>query len=122
MSGGHVPGGDAVLLIRPTALALCGTHDGDNHLAGTVADVAFRGRGYEHAVDIPGHGRLTGIFAPVRSERGETVGHRLDPVGCYVFAGTDAAGGQEATDAAQLDRETSHLGLLAKLPGPPPIR
>ena len=91
VSGGHVPGGDALLLIRPTALALCGTQDGEQHLAGTVLDVAFRGRGYEHAIDIPGHGRLTGIFAPARSERGETVGLRLDASGCYVFGAGEAA-------------------------------
>jgi len=101
MSGGHVPAGDAILLIRPTALALTGTLDGEHDLAGTVADVAFRGRGYEHAVDIPGHGRLTGIFAPTRSERGETVGLRLDAAGCYVFAASEAAApGQDVTDSA----------------------
>ena len=119
MSGGHVPAGDAALLMRPTALALCGTHDDEHHLAGTVADVAFRGRGYEHAIDISGHGRLTGIFAPTRSERGQTVGLRLDPAGCYVFAAT---ADQAAIDSAELDREASQLGLLAELPGPPPLR
>jgi iron(III) transport system ATP-binding protein len=91
MSGGHVPAGDAVLLIRPTALAVTGTHNGEHHLAGTVADVAFRGRGYEHAIDVPGHGRLTGIFSPARSERGETVGLRLHPAGCHVFAAGELA-------------------------------
>jgi iron(III) transport system ATP-binding protein len=76
--------GGALLMIRPTGVALCGT-GADYHLAGTVADVAFRGRGYEHAVDIPGHGRLTGIFAPARATRGEQVGLRLEPAGCHVF-------------------------------------
>jgi iron(III) transport system ATP-binding protein len=99
VSGGHVPAGDAVLLIRPTALALCGTHEGENHLAGTVTDVAFRGRGYEHAIDIPGHGRLTGIFAPVRSERGEPVGLRLDPTGCYLFPAEGAPPAAATADA-----------------------
>lgn len=56
-------------------------------LAGIVADVAFRGRGYEHAVDLPGNqGRLTGIFAETRAARGEAVGLRLDPAGCLLFA------------------------------------
>jgi len=122
MTGGHVPAGEAALLMRPTALALCGTYDGEHHLAGTVADVAFRGRGYEHAIDIPGHGRLTGIFAPARSERGETVGLRLDPVGCYVFPATEAVlASEDATDAAPND-EVSSPRLLADLPGPPPLR
>jgi iron(III) transport system ATP-binding protein len=85
-SGPKLADGDAMLLIRPTGVQLVGTHNGDHHLAGTVADVAFRGRGYEHAIDITGHGRLTGVFATVRAERGETVGLRLDPAGCHVFA------------------------------------
>ena len=109
MSGGDVPAGDAVLLIRPTALALCGTNNGDNHLAGTVADVAFRGRGHELAVYIPGHGRFTGIFAPVRSERGEPVGLRLDPAGCYLFPAADTPRSRErSTRLLTLARPTSH--------------
>jgi iron(III) transport system ATP-binding protein len=50
-----------------------------------VADVAFRGRGYEHAIDIAGHGRLTNVFADARARRGETVGLRLDAAGCHLF-------------------------------------
>ena len=68
----RVPGGGAALLmIRPTGVALCDADGGDQHLTGTVADVAFRGRGYEHAVDIPGHGRLTGVFGPPRAPAGQ---------------------------------------------------
>jgi iron(III) transport system ATP-binding protein len=78
------PGEDAVLLIRPTGVRLCGPSEG--HLTGTVADVAFRGRGYEYAVDVPGHGRLTGIFASTRGARGDEAGLRLDPAGCHLFA------------------------------------
>jgi iron(III) transport system ATP-binding protein len=85
--------GDGVLLVRPTGLHLGKPNDGDHHLVGTVADVAFRGRGYEHAIDIAGHGRLTGVFAPFRAERGDTVGLRLDPAGCHVFP---AAAAQQA--------------------------
>jgi iron(III) transport system ATP-binding protein len=84
-SGPAAPAGAAVLLIRPTGVQLCGTETGEHHLTGTVADVAFRGRGYEHAIDVAGHGRLTGVFAASRSERGQVVGLRLDPAGCHVF-------------------------------------
>ena len=87
-AGHHLPGADALLLIRPTGVQLSGMHNGDHHLAGVVADVAFRGRGYEHAIDIAGHGRLTGVFAATRAERGETVGLRLEPAGCHVFSAT----------------------------------
>ncbi|MGE5133225.1 MAG: ATP-binding cassette domain-containing protein [Gemmatimonadota bacterium] len=73
-------------------------HRGEHHLAGTVADVAFRGRGYEFAVDVPGHGRLTGVFARHRAARGETVGLRLEPEGCHFFpaAGPDGGAGASA--------------------------
>ena len=80
----------AVAMIRPTGVRLCASHTDEHHLAGTVADMAFRGRGYEHAIDIPGHCRLTGVFADTRAARGETVGLRLEASGCHLFA---AAGG-----------------------------
>jgi iron(III) transport system ATP-binding protein len=72
---------------KPSKVTLTGEH----HVTGTVADVAFRGRGYEHAIDIPGHARLTSVFSDTRAERGELVGLRLDPRGCHLFsAGPEA--------------------------------
>jgi iron(III) transport system ATP-binding protein len=105
-AGDRHAGGDAVLLIRPTGVQLVRKPEGDHHLAGTVADVAFRGRGYEHAIDVFGHGRLTGVFAPVRAERGETVGLRLDPAGCHVFGSAEDAATQElrTSQTGQADR------------------
>jgi iron(III) transport system ATP-binding protein len=90
-SGDYPAGSAAILQIRPTGVQLAGTGHGEHHLAGVVADVAFRGRGYEHAIDIAGHGRLTGIFAPARADRGASVGLRLDPAGCHVFAATSGS-------------------------------
>ncbi len=86
--GASLPMGEAaaLLMIRPTGIRLRAPQDGEHHLAGTVADVAFRGRGYEHAVDIAGHGRLTGVFSDVRAARGEHVGLQLEPAGCHLFA------------------------------------
>jgi iron(III) transport system ATP-binding protein len=66
---GPLAAGTALLMIRPTGITLCPGTGGEHHLTGTVADVAFRGRGYEHAVDVPGHGRLTGVFAAAQPER-----------------------------------------------------
>ncbi len=57
----------------------------EHHLLGTVADVAFRDRGYEHAVDVAADTRLNGVLASVRVDRGERVGLELDPAGCLVF-------------------------------------
>jgi iron(III) transport system ATP-binding protein len=75
----------AQLLIRPTAVRLGPPEMAESQLHGLVADVAFRGRGYEHAVDIPGGGRIAGVFDPRRYGRGEPVSLRFDPVGCLLF-------------------------------------
>jgi iron(III) transport system ATP-binding protein len=79
------PGDEALLAIRPTGVFLARTEADERHLTGRVADVAFRGRGYEYAIDLPGLGRLTGVFARHRASRGDEVGLRLDPDGCHLF-------------------------------------
>jgi iron(III) transport system ATP-binding protein len=84
------PSGELLVRIRPAGPGLMEVEppgaDG-HHLTGVVADVAFRGRGYEHAVDLAGSGRLTGVFAETRAARGEPVGLRLEPGACHVFPG-----------------------------------
>jgi iron(III) transport system ATP-binding protein len=85
---GSLDRGDALLMIRPTAVRMCANGSAEPQLSGRVTDVAFRGRGYEHAIDLAGGTRLTGVFADVRAARGETVGLRMDPAGCHVFART----------------------------------
>ena len=84
------PGDGALLAIRPTGVFLAHAEADERHLTGRVADVAFRGRGYEYAIDLPGLGRLTGVFARHRATRGDEVGLRLDPEGCHLFP-ADAA-------------------------------
>jgi iron(III) transport system ATP-binding protein len=95
------PGDAALLAIRPTGVFLTHTEADERHLTGRVADVAFRGRGYEYAIDLPGLGRLTGVFARHRAGRGDEVGLRLDPEGCHLFSGdASGVGGSASTDAA----------------------
>jgi iron(III) transport system ATP-binding protein len=77
--------GDALVMIRPTGVRLTTNGSADHHLSGRVTDVAFRGRGYEHAIDLNGTTRLTGVFADVRAARGEVVGLRMEPAGCHLF-------------------------------------
>jgi iron(III) transport system ATP-binding protein len=90
-SGGTLrPGAEAVLAIRPTGVYVARDAGDERHLTGRVADVAFRGRGYELAIDLPGHGRLTGVFARHRAVRGEELGLRLEPDGCHLFAASVA--------------------------------
>jgi iron(III) transport system ATP-binding protein len=84
------PGDDALLAIRATGIYLLRSAEETPHLSGRVADVAFRGRGYEYAIDLPGLGRLTGVFARHRADRGDPAGLRLDPEGCHLFPATAA--------------------------------
>jgi iron(III) transport system ATP-binding protein len=85
------PGDEAVLAIRPTGVRLASLTDGTRQLTGRVADVAFRGRGYEYAIDLPGLGRLAGVFARHRAARGDEVGLRLEPDGCHLFPADEGA-------------------------------
>jgi iron(III) transport system ATP-binding protein len=85
------PGDEAILAIRPTGVRLAALADGSPHLTGRVADVAFRGRGYEYAIDLPGLGRLAGVFARHRANRGDEVGLRLEPGGCHLFPADHAS-------------------------------
>ena len=78
-------GPTALVMIRPTGVKLTSNGSAERHLSGRVTDVAFRGRGYEHAIDVPGHGQLTSVFADLRAARGDQVGLRLEPAGCHLF-------------------------------------
>jgi iron(III) transport system substrate-binding protein len=49
---------------------------------------------------VPGLGRLTGVFARHRAERGDSVGLRLDPEGCHLFRATDKPGESDALSPA----------------------
>jgi iron(III) transport system ATP-binding protein len=75
----------AVVMIRPTGVRLVSSPDEDHHLAGVVTDVAFRGRGYEHAITVGSGLHLTGVLSETRAARGENVRLRLDHSGCIVF-------------------------------------
>ena len=75
---------EALLTIRPSAVRICAPDRDEHHVLGTVADVAFRDRGYEHAVDLAGI-RITGVYGLRRAARGEPVGLQFDPDGCMVF-------------------------------------
>jgi iron(III) transport system ATP-binding protein len=88
----------ALLMMRPTAVRLCPTDTGEHHLLGHVADVAFRGRGYEHAVELSDGTQINSIFSEVRFERAERVGLRLETAGCLVFP-PDYAQGTTPGDA-----------------------
>jgi len=73
------------VLIRPAATAIhTGAPTTPNLLAGTVVDVAYRGRGYDHVLRTAA-GPLSGVFHPHSHPRGTALTVRLDPAGCLAF-------------------------------------
>ncbi len=78
-------GAPARMLVRPSAGTLLPATSTDVQVLGRVRDVAFRGRGYEHVVELADGSRLHGLFAEERWGRGDHVGVALDPSGCLVL-------------------------------------
>jgi iron(III) transport system ATP-binding protein len=93
----------ALMMIRPTGVRLSQDGSAEHHLAGRVTDVAFRGRGYEHAINLDGSTRLTGVFAEFRVPRGKVVGLRMDPAGCHLYPA-------EPSDAQEHEPERAVAG------------
>jgi iron(III) transport system ATP-binding protein len=79
------PGLPIELLIRPTATSIV-PPDGPRSEAiqGTIVDVAYRGRGYEHVVECA-YGRLTSVFDVRPWTRGTHCAIVIDPDGCIAF-------------------------------------
>jgi ABC-type Fe3+/spermidine/putrescine transport system ATPase subunit len=83
-------GDSARLLVRPAATRIlaAGSPPAEGVLSGTVVDVAYRGRGYDHVVAAP-EGNLTAVFDEQAWTRGSHVQVALDPQGCIAHG--DAA-------------------------------
>ncbi|MDA8026050.1 MAG: ABC transporter ATP-binding protein [Actinomycetota bacterium] len=62
------------LMLRGSAARINkSTNGADGVMNGRVVDVAFRGRGYDHVIEVTGGTRLVGIFAHDRWERDDIV-------------------------------------------------
>jgi iron(III) transport system ATP-binding protein len=95
------------LVVRPRAVQICDPDSPQTQAVGVVADVAFRGGGYELVIDL-GEGRhLRGVHSPWRLSRGEPVGVHLDPAGAIVY---------NDTTLATLDEQ------LSEAPPPKPVK
>ncbi len=79
------PGSPAVVLIRAAAVTILASGGDEDGLAGEVRNVAYRGNGYDHAVDLIGGTRLSGLFAEQRRRRGEAVRLAVNPPGCFAY-------------------------------------
>lgn len=102
------------LLVRPSAVRLsqaplaAGAADG---LRGRVADVAFRGRGYDHAVVFPDGTRLVGIHDERAWNRGDEVLVALEGAGCFFFRSAMEAAPAAEASLAPGPSSVAHMGL-----------
>ncbi len=107
------PSANVHVLIRTAAATLAPATVDDhqratNELSGTVCDVAFRGRGYDHVIEVANGHRLVGVFGPDRLDRGSEVKLSLDPVGCFAFGDVDAG---VTTTPLVADRSLASLSM-----------
>jgi len=103
------------MFVRPSAVHIVGPTDAQ--LMAQVRDVAFAGRGYEHALAAEGPILFTRIFSDQRWERGSSVGMRLSPEGCLVLPADDGHGASNGSGRANLVELTA-VGGAQVLPRP----
>jgi ABC-type Fe3+/spermidine/putrescine transport system ATPase subunit len=75
-------GQEVDVLVRPAATSF--TIEGQNRISSVITDIAYRGRGYEHAIDTK-YGSLTGVFDTISHQRGSTTEVTIDPDKCIAF-------------------------------------
>jgi iron(III) transport system ATP-binding protein len=79
------------VLLRSGALALKSVDD-SAQLSGVVRDTAYRGRGYDRVVELPGGALLCGIFDTRPWRRDEEVALAVAGEGCFAYP-VDGSGG-----------------------------
>ncbi|MBS2964723.1 ABC transporter ATP-binding protein [Actinocrinis puniceicyclus] len=94
----------ARLMVRPAATRILDAVDAppDGMLAGTVIDIAYRGRGYEHVVACA-ESTLTAVFDTRARRRGEQVCVTLDPDGCFAYPLEDEPDGKSPLGELYMD-------------------
>ncbi len=86
--------GDRVtVLVRPGSIKVVEDH-GDGSIGGTVVDVAYRGKSYDHAL-LHGTFHLHGVSSHRRYERGTSVIVTIDPAGALAYMSEKGTGGHE---------------------------
>jgi ABC-type Fe3+/spermidine/putrescine transport system ATPase subunit len=101
------------LFVRPSAVHLVAPAEA--HFLAHVRDVAFAGRGYEHALVADGPVLFTRIFSDQRSERGALVGVRLAPEGCLVLPGDSRQGSGAVPGEAGADANPGFVDMTSAL-------
>jgi ABC-type Fe3+/spermidine/putrescine transport system ATPase subunit len=75
-------GQEVDLLVRPAATSF--TQNDNEPISSTIIDIAYRGRGYEHAIETK-YGSLTGVFDTISHSRGQKMEVSIDPDKCIAF-------------------------------------
>ena len=75
---------NASLFIRSVGVSLF-PETNEEGLPGEVRDVAFNGRGYEHAIKVGTTEMLTKVYSKKRFDRGSNVKVTLDPASCFAI-------------------------------------
>ena len=75
-------GQEVDVLVRPAATSF--TLEKANRISSTIIDIAYRGRGYEHAIETK-YGSLTGVFDTISHKRGSSMDVTIDPDKCIAF-------------------------------------
>jgi ABC-type Fe3+/spermidine/putrescine transport system ATPase subunit len=102
------PGDKLQMFVRPSAVHIVSPAGAP--VVARVRDVAFAGRGYEHALSADGPLLFTRAFSEHRWERGSTVGVSLSPDGCLVLAGEGSL--NESHDAPEAPADGGGNGAV----------
>ena len=102
---------------RPAATRILGANDFGSQwsLTGTVTDVAYRGRGYDHVVSCAA-GVLTAVFDTHPRTRGTRVEVALDRDGCVVYPEPATASGNGSYDVDLTTVTLTTSGPAGKAP------
>jgi ABC-type Fe3+/spermidine/putrescine transport system ATPase subunit len=73
------------LYVRPSAIRF-GSVGTAGAIQARIADVAFRGRGYDHAIVLADGTKFVGVHDELARSRGDEVAVSFDPAGCFYFA------------------------------------
>jgi hypothetical protein len=116
------PGENVTLLVRPAATTIMDSGSDrvrppTNVLTGTVVDVAFRGRGYDHVV-VGEAGTLSAVHSTKPHPRGQPVQVALDPDGCLAYTAMKNVSGDDgkltAVTIAKSEHDLQFAGSVPK--------
>jgi iron(III) transport system ATP-binding protein len=108
------PGTPVTVMIRPAAVRLIASDDHRDALAGHIRDAAYRGRGYDHVVELAEGALLTGVFDEQRYRLGETVRVRVEPSGCFAFPDATSTTGRTRDEPATCDAHAGAQSLTGR--------